>query len=324
MEIKFIVNGKNFTTLCKTVKSVNTFTAELSDIYGNEATVTVDRITGVIYVNKINNVECHISGKFADCGSTEKGFKRNVVNFLIRFVRSKERDFYLLDEENVLFHLSNVVGEMASEASDTEEIEEKEETHIIANPCDYHIFTTDAKEILSALISLYENNITPDAIEMHGFRFSPIDYIDSLFEKDYYNIIEHKSTYERGFFHIYHGYATKRLLIEANKSNVFNKWTKIAPIPKRAFLEGVKWICGDTSPEEGHYTRAIALTSKGVKKLFAFKTNFGYKYRDITGQIFIGDDFIRKPLSEKEKLFADENGNISMFCKIILSSKDRV
>lgn len=179
-------------------------------------------------------------------------------------------------------------------------------------------------EILHTLIDLYDKGITPDKIWMDGKTFTPLEFIDFIYMKKAYFIFIHWHTYEKGFFHIYHGYASKMLLIDGNKSNIFNKWNKIAPISKSAFLEGVRWICGDTSPEESHYTRAIALTPDGVVKLVAIHTESGYKYFDEKGKNFSGAHFKRKAITEKEKSFADEKGEISSFCKIILSSKDKI
>lgn len=183
---------------------------------------------------------------------------------------------------------------------------------------------TVARELLHKLVELYDENITPVKIWLKGKSFTPIEFIDFLYIKELYFILSGMCSYEKGFFHIYHGYATKKLLLDMNKSNIFNKWQSIAPISKSAFLEGVKWICGDTSPEKSHYTRAIALTPVGVVKLVALHTECGYNYFDENGKIFSGAYFTRKAVTDKEKLFADEKGELSTFCKIILSSKDRV
>lgn len=188
----------------------------------------------------------------------------------------------------------------------------------------YHLFTAEHKEILSALISLYENNIIPDYVEMDGVKLTPLGYIDLLFENDINSIIKGRSTYEKGFFHIYHGYASKKLLIETNKSNVFNKWSNLVPISKSTFLEGIKWICGDTSAEEYRYTRGVALTPDGIIKITATHTNIGYTFFDESGMTFSGAYFKRKAVTKREKLFADENGDLTSFCKIILTSKDRI
>ena len=189
-------------------------------------------------------------------------------------------------------------------------------------------FSSDEKnltaEILHKLIELYDDDITPDKIWVKGKTFTPIEFIDFLYMKESYFILTHCHTYEKGFFHIYHGYASKKLLIDTNKSNIFNKWKYIAPITKWDFLEAIKWVCGDTSPDESHYTRAIALTSDGIIKLIATHSRIGYTFFDENGKIFSGAYFTRKAVTNKEKLFADENGEISSFCKIILSSKDRV
>lgn len=183
---------------------------------------------------------------------------------------------------------------------------------------------TVTRELLHKLVELYDENVTPDKIWMKGKSFTPIEFIDFLYMKELYFILSGICSYEKGFFHIYHGYATKKLLLDMNKSNVFNKWQSIAPISKSAFLEGVKWICSDTSPEESHYTRALSLTPDGLIKLTATYSVTGYKYFDENGKIYSGTHFKRKALTDKERLFADENGNLSTFCKIILSSKDRV
>lgn len=372
MEIKFIINGKTFTTLCNTVKKSAIFRVELSDNYGNKAIAAVNNISHTITFISTNNTSCTISGKFTDYGKTEKGFKRNLVNFLIWKIRRAEEKFYLLDEENILSHLSKIVGEKASEtSSSSDEIEKNyiksaatlgfysEKGTAIKGYADrvevdltpyaigkiiYHIniydlgyiaygekkwtFSSDEKnlitEMVHKLIELYDEGITPDKIWLGGKAFTPIEFIDFLYMRDLRSIIAREYSYEKGFFHIYHGYATKKLLIETNKSNVFNKWRDIAPISKSAFLEGLKWICGDTSSEEGPYTRAIALTPHGIVKLVAVHSESGYNYFDEKGKIFSGAYFTRKAITNKEKLFADENGEISTFCKIILSSKDRL
>lgn len=183
---------------------------------------------------------------------------------------------------------------------------------------------SELSETLHKLIDLYDDGITPDKIWLDGEEFTPIEFIDFLYMRDVHSIIAGDCSYEKGFFHIYHGYATKKFLIETNKSKVFNNWRNIAPISKSAFLEGVKWNCGDTSSEERPYTRAIALTPNGIVKLVAFHSESGYKYFDEKGKNFSGAYFTRKAITSKEKLFADGNGEISTFCKIILSSKDRV
>lgn len=223
MTIKFIVNGKTFTTLCKTVKTANTY-----------------------------KIECTDAGK-------------------------------------------------------------------------YHLFTAEHKEILSALISLYENNILPDYVEMDGVKLTPLGYIDLLFENDINSIIKGRTTYEKGFFHIYHGYASKRLLLEKVKSKVFKDWKSVvSSLSHYEFLDGLKWVCTDNSSEERPYTRAIALTPHGIVKLVAIHSETGYNYFDEKGKNFSGTYFTRKAITAKEKLFADENGDLTSFCKIILTSKDRI
>lgn len=189
-------------------------------------------------------------------------------------------------------------------------------------------FSSDEKnltaELLHKIVELYDENVTLDKIWLNGKSFTPIEFIEFLYTKEFYSISSGICSYEKGFFHIYHAYASKKLLLDMGKSEVFNKWQTIAPISKSAFLEGVKWICGDSSPEESHYTRAIALTPTGVIKLISTHSVTGYKYFDENGKNFSGAYFKRKAVTSKEKLFADENGEISSFCKIILSSKDRV
>lgn len=189
-------------------------------------------------------------------------------------------------------------------------------------------FSSDEKnlttELLHKLIELYDDGIIPDKIRLKGEIFTPIEFIEFLYMKEIYFILSGMCSYEKGFFHIYHGYATKKLLLDMNKSNIFNKWQSIVPISKSTFSEGVKWICGDTSSEESHYTRAIALTPTGLVKVIVTHSVTGYNYFDENGKIFSGAYFTRKAVTDKEKLFADENGKISMFCKIILSSKDRI
>lgn len=202
------------------------------------------------------------------------------------------------------------------------------EIKFIVNGKTFTVVLSDEKtlsdEVLHKIVELYDENVTPDKIWLNDKSFTPIEFIDFLYMKEFYSIISGICSYEKGFFHIYHAYASKKLLLDMNKSNVFNKWQNIAPISKSAFLEGVKWICGETSPEEGHYTRAIALTPDGIIKLTATYSVTGYKYFDENGKNYSGAHFKRKALTDKEKLFADEKGELSTFCKIILSSKDRV
>ena len=467
MIIKFIVNGKTFTTLCKTVKTSNSFRVEMTDIYGYRAIAIVDNIERTIKIISVNGTACSISQKFADYGKTEKGFKMNLMNFLICYIRHNMNSFWTLNDETILFHLSKAVeiervtsstseqkdeetssiseqkdetiikkikrdykpdmtgyvsdvkffNEKGEEINLTDEQKKKltfvkttkncfwyeehiytlsddeksdEETSSLSSQIDevseiesraisftsslsiysekgvamkgfvdrievdldfntiqkfnHHFFIHDlgyirydekkwsfssdeinlTKEILHKLIELYDEGITPDKIWLKGKTFTPIEFIDFLYMKESYFILTHWHIYEKGFFHIYHGYASKKLLIDTNKSNVFNKWKIIAPISKSAFLEGVKWICGDPSPEEKCYTRAIALTPNGIIKLTATHSVMGYNYFDENGKIFSGSHFRRKALTDKEKLFADEHGELSSFCKIILSSKDRV
>lgn len=377
MKIKFIVNEKSYSTLCKTVKNADLFSVEISDNYDYTAYVVVDNVKHMVYLTNINGVDCHREQRFADYGKTEKGFKINLLNFFIRIIRHSEDEFHLINDENVLFHLyKNICSSSSSEQTneETSSSDEIEKTLInsATSLCVYSekgisvkgfadrievdlnfntipffndfvfshdlgyikygekkwTFSGDVEilpvEILHKLIELYDDGFIPDKIWLNGKTFTPINFIDFLYMKESYFILTGLCSYEKGFFHIYHGYASKKLLIDINKSNVFNKWQCIAPISKSAFSEGVKWICGDTSPEESHYTRAIALTPDGIVKLTALHSECGYKYFDGKGKNFSGAYFKRKAITNEQKLYADENGNLTSFCKIILSSKDRV
>ena len=390
MEIKFIVNEKSYSTLCKTVKTADLFSVELSDNYGYTAYVVVDNVKHMVYLTNINGIDCHREQRFADYGKTEKGFKINLFNFFVRIIHHSEEEFHLISEENVLFHLyKNICGSSSSEQTDetsssseqteeevssSDEVSEMEEKyissattlsiysekgvsikgyadrievelnfntickfqrHIFAHDLAYiryadkkWRFSSDEKnltiELLHKLIELYDDGITPDEVWVNGKLFSPIEFIDFLYMKEKYFILTGLCSYEKGFFHVYHGYTTKKLLIDTNKSNVFNKWKYIAPISKADFLDSIKWICEDKSPDEKCYTKAIALTPNGIIKLTATHSVTGYNFFDENGKKFSGAYFKRKAVTDKEKLFADENGEISSFCKIILSSKDRV
>lgn len=370
MEIKFIVNEKSYSTLCKTVKSADLFSVEVSDNHGYNAYVVVNRNKHMIYLTNINNMVCHREQHFPECVKTEKIFKIFLKNFFVDIIRDLDNDFFPIEDENVLFHLYKVFSKYF-ESRHSSEMEEKHissasslsvysekgvttkgfadrievelnfksipmfNDFIFSHDLGYiryadkkWTFSADEKllncEILHKLIELYDNGITPDKIWLKGRTFTPIEFLDFLYMKELYNIFNHFCTFERGFYHIYHGYVYKRLLIDTNKSNIFNKWQYIAPISKSTFSEGVKWICDDPSSDEERYTKAIALTPGGIIKITAVHSATGYKYFDENGKNFSGAYFKRKAVTEKEKLFADEKGELSFFCKIILSSKDRI
>ncbi len=121
MEIKFIVNGKSYSTLCKAVKSADVFSVEVSDTHGYNAFVVVDNPTHMMFLTNINGIDCHREQTFVDYGKTEKGFKAFLMLFFSRVIHDLEDDYHLIYEENVLFHLYKGFNEYEETSSSSEE-----------------------------------------------------------------------------------------------------------------------------------------------------------------------------------------------------------
>lgn len=60
----------------------------------------------------------------------------------------------------------------------------------------------------------------------------------------------------------------KKKIVLAGNSEIFNAWSKLAPITADEFIAALEWLCEDILNERGQCTRDIALSPTGIKKLY--------------------------------------------------------
>ena len=115
----------------------------------------------------------------------------------------------------------------------------------------------------------------------------------------------------------------KRIVLSGN-SRIFNDWSEHSSITMEEFIEALEWVCNDPLNGQGKMTREIGLSPTGIVKLFRANREDGlcFFYKD--GELWGGEVFTRKPTTEKEKKFCDDNGLLSELHKICISCKDKV
>jgi hypothetical protein len=117
----------------------------------------------------------------------------------------------------------------------------------------------------------------------------------------------------------------KKKIIQSGNSKVLKEWQKHSTVTQDEFLEAVEWVCGDPLDERNHLTREIGLEPDGIVKLDRVQncetTAF---YRVDNSRLWSGAIFKIPATTDREKLFADENGMLKQLYKISLSALDRV
>lgn len=112
MNIKFIVNGKSFSTLCKTVKTATKFNIECTDIFGYKAIFSVDTSHNTIRFESVNGKKGTGTSGIPDYVKTEKSYKTFLMNFIKKIcIVITGRENYMLTSANLLSYLCEVVTE---------------------------------------------------------------------------------------------------------------------------------------------------------------------------------------------------------------------
>ena len=57
-----------------------------------------------------------------------------------------------------------------------------------------------------------------------------------------------------------HFFETKKKIVLAGESRIFNNWKEHSTITREEFLEALEWVCSDPLKEDGRMTREIGLT----------------------------------------------------------------
>jgi hypothetical protein len=122
------------------------------------------------------------------------------------------------------------------------------------------------------------------------------------------------------------GFDYKKKLIENDMSKVLKEWQKYSSITKEDFLQAVEWVCRDTFDEFNRETRKIGLESDrivklGVRHYFDGPTIF---YDIESGLTWGGAVFKFPAKTEKEKIFADNDGMFISNRKVCLSARDKI
>jgi hypothetical protein len=119
----------------------------------------------------------------------------------------------------------------------------------------------------------------------------------------------------------------KKKIIESDGSEVLKEWQKLSNISKEDFIEAIEWVCQDTFDECGRTTRKIGLEPDRIVKLKVAHDD----ENGITAFYNIEDNFrwdganFKIPVeTEKEKIFADENGLLLQTYKIYMDANGRV
>lgn len=120
-------------------------------------------------------------------------------------------------------------------------------------------------------------------------------------------------------------FETKKEIVLAGNSKIFNNWAEHSNITKDDFIEALGWLCNDPLNAEGKMTREIGLTPKGIVKLDRRYGEGGMCAFYLEGELWGGAVFTRPCENEREKLFSFDGGkNVEERHKISLSCKDRV
>ena len=64
-----------------------------------------------------------------------------------------------------------------------------------------------------------------------------------------------------------HFFETKKKIVLAGESRIFNNWKEHSTITREEFLEALEWVCSDPLKEDGRMTREIGLTPTRIIKL---------------------------------------------------------
>lgn len=367
MEIKFIVNGKSFSTLCKTVKTATKFNIECTDIFGYNAIFSVDTSRNVIHFESVNGKKGTGSAGIPDYVKTEKTYKTFLMNFIKKMCTViTGRENYMLTSTNLLSYLCEGVTEK-SEAfnKDMEENVIPEEPKKISyhgkfatferhyslrtgelvgifKECTNTFATTDKKFCISYNLSsirfekefnfltnaemdfLYTNSV--GEIEFEGKKYDLIDFISALLDKE----MEEKDTFldkiPRPLLFEKNSFLSKKIMIRNGLSDVYQRYSKICPLlPRRDFISAIYWLCSDPRSLEGKTTRAITITSNGIKKLHKVNcvtfTNF---FEAIGGKKWVGEIREFDAVTEHQKKFADENGKLYLLDKSVITADNKI
>ena len=66
-----------------------------------------------------------------------------------------------------------------------------------------------------------------------------------------------------------HFFETKKKIVLAGESRIFNNWKEHSTITREEFLEALEWVCSDPLKEDGRMTREIGLTPTRIIGSFA-------------------------------------------------------
>jgi hypothetical protein len=120
------------------------------------------------------------------------------------------------------------------------------------------------------------------------------------------------------------GYEIKKRIVESGESKVFKEWQKYGHISKWDFLAALEWVCMDQLDKNNRLTRIIGLEQGKIVKLSVIHDAEITLYKLDNDFAWDGAVFKIPAETEKEKLFADEDGMILQNFKITLSARDNV
>lgn len=186
--------------------------------------------------------------------------------------------------------------------------------------CVYHFNYLTSTE----MVYLYQHGV--NEIEFNGKKYDLIDFISVLMDKEidesdnFIGKIPTPLMYEKNSF------LAKKILIWHYKSDIFKRYATICPLLRRVdLINAIHWLCGDPRDKNGHTTRAITITPNGIKMLKKVNClTFTNLFELIGGKKWIGEYRDFKAETEKEKMFADENGFLHVLDKSYITADNKI
>jgi hypothetical protein len=153
-----------------------------------------------------------------------------------------------------------------------------------------------------------------------------VDTTELMKKRYYFNVVSTEENLRRRES-IRNHIDVKKKIIEINENSIFHNWQEHSSITKEDFIEALEWVCKDRFDDFNRCTRQIGLEPDKIVKLKVVYDAGTWlpTYFNIDGNSrWEGAFFSFKAETETEKAFADKNGMLTNYKKIMLSAKDDV
>ncbi len=121
-------------------------------------------------------------------------------------------------------------------------------------------------------------------------------------------------------------FLAKKIHIMGGNSEVYQRYRKIYPLLSRdEFILAIRWLCDDSRDINGHTTRAITITPKGIKMLKKVNClTFTNLFEVIGGKKWDGEVREIDAITEHQKKFADEMGKLYLLDKSYITADNKI